>query len=96
MNVVNAVVRVLRGSQMTDEDGDKQFLIRLKEADETNDRLERRIIEMSDGRSVAETLYTLTKGLDQVWATWIKKHMPEALQKLEQRGFIRVEKRVMI
>jgi len=92
MNVVR-LARVLIGGQMTDEHEEERFVTRLKEVDYTNDRLERRIIEMADGNSVAEILLRLTEGLDQVWATWIKKHLREALQKLEQRGFIRIENR---
>lgn len=93
MNVVNTLARALRGGQMVYADAEEQFIIRLKEADKTNDRLERRIITLADSRSMAEILGALTEGLDQVWATWIKKHVPEAMHKLEQKGFIRVENR---
>lgn len=96
MNVVSTLARVLRGNQMIPEDKEERFVIRLKEADKTNDRLEQRIIELANGSSVAEILCRLTEGLDQVWATWMKKHVPEAMQKLEQRGFIRVENRTRI
>ena len=95
MNVVNTIARVLKGGKRTDEDEEDRLVIRLKEADYTNDRLERRIIELADGNSIAEILRRLTEGLDQVWVTWIKKHYmsDEAIQRLEQRGFIRIENR---
>lgn len=93
MNVVSRLARALRGCEMLYKDAEERFVIRLKEADYTNDRLERRIIELADGCSVAEILRRLTEGLDQVWTTWIEKHAPGALQVLEQRGFIRIENR---
>lgn len=96
MNVVSTLVRTLRGGQMRHEDKEERFIIRLREVDYTNDRLERRVIELADGRSVPAILCALTEGLDQVWVTWTKQHLPEASQKLEQRGFIRVEKRPRI
>ncbi len=93
MNLANTLTRVLKGRKRTDEDEEDRFITRLKEVDDTNTGLERRIIELADGSSVAEILRRLTEGLDQVWATWIKKHYmsDEAMQRLEQRGFIRVE-----
>ncbi len=91
MNVVSTLARALKSGPTADEG--ERFVIRLKEADYTNDRLERRILDLANGSSVAGILRGLTEGLDQVWATWIKKHMPEAMQKLEERGFIRIENR---
>ncbi len=93
MNVVSTLARALRGEQIMHEDAEERFVIRLREADYTNDRLERRIIKSADGSSVTEILGVLSEGLDQVWANWIEKHLPEALQKLERGGFIRIEKR---
>lgn len=93
MNVVKALARALRSSQVAREDEEELFLFRLKEANYTNDHLERRIIELADGRPLTEILGALTEGLSRVWVTWIKKRVPEALQGLEQKGFIRVEKR---
>ncbi len=90
MNVVNMLARVLKGGKRTDEE--EQFLFRLKEVDDTNTRLERSIIECADGSSVAEITRRIATG-DLVWATWIQEWMREALQSLEQRGFIRVENR---
>lgn len=92
MNVVNTLARALKGGQMIEQDEEERFVIRLKEADYTNDRLERRSLDLADGSSVEVILHKLTEGLDQVWATWIKKHMPKTMQKLKQRGFIRLEK----
>ncbi len=90
MNVINTLARVLKGGKRTDEE--EQFLFRLKEADDTNTGLERSIIELADGSSVAEIIRRMATG-DPVWATWIQKWMREALQSLEQRGFIRIENR---
>ena len=90
MNVVNTLARVLKGGKRTDEED--RFVIRLKEADDTNTGLERRIIECADGISVAEVTRRMATS-DPVWATWIQKWMREAFQSLEQRGFIRIEHR---
>lgn len=57
MNGVSALATALRGSQMIHED--ERFSIRLKEADYTNDRLERRITELADGKSIDEILDTV-------------------------------------
>jgi len=91
MNVVNTLARVLKGGKRTDEDEEERFLFRLKEADRTNTGLEQRIIELADGSSVAEISRRLRENGNGVWATWFEKWMPEAIQKLEQRGFIRIE-----
>ena len=90
MNRISTSVRTLRGGQMMHEDD--RFVIRLKEADDTNTALERSIIECADGSSVAEITRRMATS-DPVWATWIQKWMREALQSLEQRGFIRIENR---
>lgn len=95
MNVVNKSARVLKGGKRTDEDEKDQFVIRLKEADDTNTGLERRIIEYADGSSVAEITRRMAT-TDPVWAAWIQKWMREALQSLEQRGSIRIENRTRI
>ncbi len=92
MNIVNPLVRLLKGSRGTNEGEEGQFLIRLKEADDTNTVLERNIIECADGSSVAEISRRISTG-DPVWTAWIQKWTGEALQSLEQRGFIRIEKR---
>lgn len=95
MNVINTLARALKSGQRTDEDEEERFVFRLKEADGTNIGLERRIIELADGNSVAEITRRMATG-DPVWATWIQKWMREALQSLEQRGFVRIEKRPRI
>ena len=92
MNAVNVLAKVLKRNQKTREDAEERFIIRLKEADDTNTGLERRIIEHADGSSVTEIAHRIATG-DAVWATWIQKWMHEALHSLEQRGFIRVENR---
>ncbi len=92
MNVVNPLTRLLKGGRRTNEGEVDQFLIRLKEADDTNTVLERNIIECADGSSVAEISRRMSTA-DPVWANWIQKWVREALQSLEQRGFIRIEKR---
>lgn len=92
MNVIARMARslTLRGEQRTDSD--ERLVTRLKQADYTNDRMERRILEFADGSSVAEILFRMTEGLDQVWTAWMKKHMAQAMKTLEKRGFIRVDK----
>ena len=92
MNVVNTLARVLKGGKRTDEDEEERFVFRLKEADGTNTGLERRIIELANGSSVAEITRRMATH-DPVWATWIQKWMREAFQSLEQRGFIQTENR---
>lgn len=91
LNVVETLARRLRGRPMVCEEN--QLLYRLKDANETNSRLETRIIELSGGKSVTEILSTITEGLDQVWASWHRTRIQETIQKLEAKGFIRVERR---
>lgn len=90
MNVVSTLAKILRGGQVMHENAEERFITRLKEADDTNTSLERSIIEWADGSSVAEITCRMATG-DPVWATWIQKWMREALQSLEQRGFIQIE-----
>ena len=93
MNIVNTLARVLKGGRRMDGDKEDQFLFRLKEADDTNTGLERRIIKLADGSSVTEISRSLRENGNGVWSTWFEKWMPEAIQSLEQRGFIRIENR---
>lgn len=77
----------------------QQRVNRVKGADELEDVLEKRIIELSDGRSVGEIIEILFKREIRVgagavdighWRNVFDKRALRAISELHERGFIRL------